>query len=354
MINILGITIFFFVINACNSFISITSLHRNICNKSTFMRSNKDMPDTKSLSQYYQPKTINQEKYVQCLNDYKTKILFVIGPAGTGKTLFACNTAIRELKTGNIQKIVLTRPVVPVEEDIGFLPGNINRKMDPWTRPIFDVFLEFYSQRDIDMMVQNNVIEISPLAYMRGRTFKKAFIIADEMQNSSPNQMLMLTTRIGEGSKMVITGDLQQSDRSQNNGLSDFMNKYNLHSQYLEYKYNLSVAESTNNISYAPLNKSIRLIELTKADIERSKVVVDILEVYNITQEKVNNLKSFINKVPTILPEVNTTNPNLPRPIKKPSTELFMSSPFYSDSDAALIPIHHIGNHSRSKKLPWE
>jgi hypothetical protein len=215
------------------------------------------------------------------------------------------------------------------------------------------------------MMIQNNVIEISPLAYMRGRTFKKAFIIADEMQNSSPNQMLMLTTRIGEGSKMVITGDLQQSDRSQNNGLSDFMNKYNLHSQYLEYKYNLSVGEFNKNlsaslsnicnitsnssyISYVPYNKSIRLIELTKADIERSKVVVDILEVYNITEEKVNNVKLLFHRVPNLIPSVNKTTPSKPMP----TTELFMSSPFYSD--AALIPIHHMSNRSRPRKLPWE
>ena len=365
MINILRLTFFFFAINGYNSFIGNIGAHINLMRNSLSMKANKDTPDTKSLSQYYQPKTINQEKYVNYLNDYKTKILFVVGPAGTGKTLFACNTAIRELKNGNINKIVLTRPVVPVEEDIGFLPGNINRKMDPWTRPIFDVFLEFFSQRDIDMMIQNNVIEISPLAYMRGRTFKKAFIIADEMQNSSPNQMLMLTTRIGEGSKMVITGDLHQSDRSNNNGLSDFMNKYNLHSQYLEYKYNLSVVEFNKNlsasisnisnitsnsshISYVPYNKSIRLVELTNADIERSKVVVDILEVYNITEEKVNNVKLLLRRVPNLIPSVNKTTPSKPMP----TTELFMSSPFYSD--AALIPIHHMSNRSRTRKLPWE
>ena len=118
--------------------------HRPL-NKTINMK--KDTPEIKSLSQYYKPKGYNQEQYVKYLNDYKTKVLLAVGPAGTGKTMFACNTAIRDLKSGSINKIVLTRPVVPVEEDIGFLPGNINKKMDPWTRPIFDTFLEFFSQK---------------------------------------------------------------------------------------------------------------------------------------------------------------------------------------------------------------
>jgi len=177
----------------------------------------------KSLSNYYKPKSYNQKKYCEYLNDWKIKLLFAIGPAGTGKTMLACNTAIKDLQSGNINKIILTRPVVPVEEDIGFLPGNINKKMDPWTRPIFDIFLEFYSQKDIDAMIHANVIEIAPLGYMRGRTFKNAFIIADEMQNATPSQMKMLLTRLGEGSRMVVTGDVQQTDRREGeNGLLDF------------------------------------------------------------------------------------------------------------------------------------
>jgi len=188
----------------------------------------KEIPECKSMSNFYKPKSSNQERYVKYLNDENTKILFAIGPAGTGKTMLACNQAIKELKSGKINKIILTRPIVPVEEEeLGFLPGNINKKMDPWTRPIFDIFNEFYQKKDIEGMLNNNIIEISPLAFMRGRTFKNAYIIADEMQNSSPNQMLMLTTRIGEGSKMVITGDIKQTDRSMESGLSDFINKYN-------------------------------------------------------------------------------------------------------------------------------
>jgi phosphate starvation-inducible PhoH-like protein len=190
------------------------------------MRSEKkDKYQIKTLSPTYRPKNKNQQKYVDALQNKNTSMVVNIGPAGTGKTLFACHAAIQELRRGNIQKIILTRPVVSVDEEIGFLPGNLVTKMDPWTRPIFDILLEFYSQTDIDTMIRNGVIEISPLAFMRGRTFKRAFIIADEMQNSSPNQMLMLITRIGMESKMVITGDLNQSDRGVNNGLADFVKR---------------------------------------------------------------------------------------------------------------------------------
>jgi phosphate starvation-inducible protein PhoH len=147
------------------------------------------------------------------------------------------------------------------EEEIGFLPGNLIHKMDPWTRPVFDIFLEFYPQRELDFMLQTGIIEISPLAYMRGRTFKRAFIIADEMQNSSPNQMFMLTTRIGEKTKLVVTGDLKQSDRNTTNGLSDIMEKVQ--------KYN-----SLNN------DTMIRVVEMDAGDVRRSMVVSQILDIY--------------------------------------------------------------------------
>jgi phosphate starvation-inducible protein PhoH and related proteins len=261
------------------------------------IRMKKDVtPSFKSLSSYYKPKTVNQEEYVKCLNDYNTKILFVTGPAGTGKTLLACNSAIKSLRDGTIDKIVLTRPVVPVEEEeIGFLPGNINKKMDPWTRPIFDIFLEFYNQKDIDNMLYNNKIEISPLAFMRGRTFKNAFIIADEMQNSSPSQMVMLTTRIGEGSKMVITGDLKQSDRGQNSGLYDFIEK--------EKKYAIY-----NNVT----NNGIKVVNLNNTDIERNPVIINMLDIYNFKEpEKV------VEKVK-------------------------IAKPINIESDAAMIPLTHL------------
>ena len=219
----------------------------------------------KSMAPLYLPKTVNQKTYWKYLNDPNVSIVLGVGPAGTGKTLFACNMAIQMLKRGDIQKIVLTRPVVAVEEDLGFLPGNLVMKMDPWTRPIFDILLEFYSQKDVDAMVQSGVIEISPLAYMRGRTFKRAFIIADEMQNSSPNQMMMLTTRIGEGSKMVITGDLKQSDRAVENGLLDLMRKLR--------GYRLSRPSESEALR-------IRSVEMSMDDVERSAVVKQVLALY--------------------------------------------------------------------------
>ena len=212
---------------------------------------------------FYKPKSENQKMYDRFLKDEHVKMVFVIGPAGTGKTMLACNHAIQELKKGEIKKIVLTRPVVPVEEDIGFLPGNINKKMDPWIKPIIDVFLEFYSQKEIDNMINTGVIEISPLEYMRGRTFKNSFIIADEMQNSSPNQMMMLTTRFGKGSKMVITGDLKQSDKGQMSGLYDFLMRFE--------KYHWSVVKHVD----------IKLVKMDAKDIERDPIVARVLEIYD-------------------------------------------------------------------------
>ena len=131
--------------------------------------------------------------------------------------------------------------------------------MHPWTRPIFDILEEFYSTRDIEDMLRDGVIEISPLAFMRGRTFKRAFVIADEMQNSSPNQMLMLATRLGEGSKLVITGDLKQSDRCENNGLLDLMTR--LDSAQKGYK-------------------EIQMVNFGNMDVQRSSVVSKILKLY--------------------------------------------------------------------------
>ena len=171
------------------------------------------------------PRNLSQETYLETLKDYKKHIVFAIGPAGTGKTLIGVQMAIKQFQEGNVDKIVVTRPAVSVDEQHGFLPGTLEQKMEPWTKPIFDVFNEYYYQKEVSGMLQEGVIEISPLAFMRGRTFENCYIIADEMQNTTVNQFKMLLTRIGEGSKLVITGDLDQTDRGKDNGMADFLHK---------------------------------------------------------------------------------------------------------------------------------
>lgn len=283
---------------------------------------------TKSLVPLYKPRSQNQRQYVAHLGDDSVPIVLGIGPAGCGKTLFACVSAIEGLKKGVFQKIVLTRPVVPVEEEeLGFLPGTLVKKMDPWTRPLMDIFLEHYPQHEIDFMIGSGVIEISPLAYMRGRTFKRSFIIADEMQNSSPGQMLMLTTRIGEGSKMVITGDLKQSDRCADNGLLDIMEKLRA------YRKIHGGDTSCNNDRDALARNTcgIEMVEMNKGDIERSPIVSKILEIYNQGDNDSNQTEavSVVDHNKADMEEfwalidngVNGTKPN---------------------ADAALIPIQHI------------
>lgn len=206
------------------------------------------------------PRSLNQETYISKLLDPNNVIVFGVGPAGTGKTMLAVLTAIKELKERTIDKIVITRPAVGVDDEKhGFLPGDLNSKMEPWTRPIFDVIQEYFSPKEIKHMIEEMVIEISPLAFMRGRTFKNAFIIADEMQNATPNQMKMLLTRIGEGSRMAVTGDIQQTDRREaQNGLIDFGNLFNnySHSQYIQF------------------------VKFNYTDIERHPVVSEVLSIY--------------------------------------------------------------------------
>jgi phosphate starvation-inducible PhoH-like protein len=212
------------------------------------------------------PRTEGQRLYLEALQNKNTSILVGLGPAGTGKTMFSCNAAMDGFLSGTYQKIVLTRPVVSVEEEIGFLPGSLVQKMDPWTRPIFDIFLERFSKVKLDSMIQTGIIEISPLGYMRGRTFKNTFIIADEMQNSSPMQMKMMTTRIGENSKMVITGDLNQSDRCEKNGLVDLVER---------------LRKKTVGGGVEFHDKMIDILELSNSDIQRSPVVRRILDIYD-------------------------------------------------------------------------
>lgn len=206
------------------------------------------------------PKSLNQEKYIDLLTDDSKLIVFATGPAGTGKTMLAMLAGIKAFKENKIEKIVLTRPAVGVDDERhGFLPGDINAKMEPWTRPLFDVLYEHYSPKDVNYMILEGKIEISPLAFMRGRTFKNCWIVADEMQNATPGQTKMLLTRLGEGSKIIITGDIQQTDRREDdNGLLDFKN---LFGHYEDSEF-------------------IAGVEFEKRDIARHPAVKEILEIY--------------------------------------------------------------------------
>lgn len=203
-------------------------------------------------------KTPGQQEYLDLICSYQHKIVVAIGPAGTGKTMLATERAIERLQKGEIDRIVITRPASSVDEEIGFLPGDIKLKMEPWMRPILDVFESHYMPQTLDEMIARKTVEIAPLAFMRGRTFKDAVIIGDEMQNSTPAQLKMLLTRLGRGSQMIITGDVKQSDRQLHNGLSDFKNIYQKYS----------------NPQY------IKFIELTKADIQRHPAVSEVLSLY--------------------------------------------------------------------------
>ena len=173
------------------------NFHNNVVQLDTYL------PEKKKQVKIY-PRNRAQENYLLTLSDTGKDVVFGIGPAGTGKTLIAVLTAVKLFKEGSIDKIIVTRPAVSVDEDLGFLPGTLEQKMAPWTRPVFDVLRDYFTANEITGMIDEGVIEIAPLAYMRGRTFKRAFIVADEMQNSTVSQMKMLLTRLGEGSKICL------------------------------------------------------------------------------------------------------------------------------------------------------
>ena len=202
------------------------------------------------------PKSIGQKKYFEALNNFE--LVFGLGPAGTGKSYLAVAKGIHMLKKGLIEKIILTRPAVEAGERLGFLPGDMKEKIDPYLRPIYDALYEMIPTDRVEKKIQSGEIEIAPLAFMRGRTFTNSFVIVDEAQNTTSIQMKMVLTRIGEGSRMVINGDLSQVDlpKGQISGLN----------------------ESKKILSKV---KDIGIISLDADDVIRHPIVAKIIKAYD-------------------------------------------------------------------------
>lgn len=201
------------------------------------------------------PKTINQKRYLQFIN--KHDIVFGIGPAGTGKTYLAVAAAIQALVEKQVKKIIITRPAVEAGEALGFLPGDLQEKILPYLRPLHDAMYDIIGQEETARLLERGLIEIAPLAYMRGRTLPNAYVILDEAQNTTPEQMMMFLTRLGDNSKMVITGDITQVDlpRSKLSGL----------------KQAVQVLSSV---------EGIKLFYFDAADVVRHKLVSRIIQAY--------------------------------------------------------------------------
>ena len=211
---------------------------------------------------FCQPKNTSQEKLISYLNDPTKKIVIATGPAGTGKTLFTTQTAIREFMLGSFEKIIFTRPSVTVDEELGFLPGTLEEKMAPWMRPLYDIIHNHILPKELQQLIEEKVIEICPLGFMRGRTFKNCCIIADEMQNCTLSQMKLILTRIGENTRLFITGDLEQCDRTgQRNGLEDFLDKIR-----------------------GRRSDSISNVVFDIQDVERENIVKEVLEIYSASE----------------------------------------------------------------------
>ncbi|WP_420920842.1 PhoH family protein [Carnobacterium divergens] len=213
-------------------------------------------------------KNSGQREYVQAVK--KNDIVFGIGPAGTGKTYLAVVMAISALKNGDVKKIILTRPAVEAGESLGFLPGDLKEKVDPYLRPIYDALNSVFGTEHTTRLMERGVIEIAPLAYMRGRTLEDAFIILDEAQNATAAQMKMFLTRLGFGSKMIVNGDKTQIDlpRGANSGL--------IHAE-----------KTLQGI------KGIRFVRFDSSDVVRHPVVASIIEVYE--KESKDELKNSRN-----------------------------------------------------------
>ena len=214
------------------------------------------------------PKTANQKRYVDAIDDHT--ITFGIGPAGTGKTYLAMAMAVAALQAKKVNKIVLTRPAVEAGESLGFLPGTLSEKIDPYLRPLFDALNDMIDIESIPRLMQSGIIEVAPLAYMRGRTLNDAFIILDEAQNTTPEQMKMFLTRLGFGSKMVVTGDVTQIDlpNGQNSGL----------------KIVRDILKDIDDIAF---------LELTAEDVVRHRLIGDIVKAYDKFDEQRQALRQI-------------------------------------------------------------
>lgn len=213
---------------------------------------------------HVRPKTFGQKRYVDAVRD--NTMIFGIGPAGTGKTYLAMACAIESLQAGSVRRIILTRPAVEAGERLGFLPGDLTAKVDPYLRPLYDALYEMLGPENTATLIERGTIEIAPLAYMRGRTLNDAFIVLDEAQNTSPEQMKMFLTRLGFNSKMVITGDVTQVDldRGRSSGL----------------KMISGVLGDVDGITF---------IELTGKDVVRHRVVAAIVEAYRRYEQKLKD-----------------------------------------------------------------
>lgn len=201
-------------------------------------------------------KTLGQRHYVSAIR--KNDVVFGIGPAGTGKTYLAVILAVHALKEGHVKKIVLTRPAVEAGENLGFLPGDLKEKVDPYLRPLYDALHDVFGAEHTTRLMERGTIEIAPLAYMRGRTLDDSFVILDEAQNTTPEQIKMFLTRLGFGSKMVVTGDLTQIDlpRGKQSGL----------------KTSLRILNNVEGISF---------IHLQAADVVRHSLVQRMIDAYD-------------------------------------------------------------------------
>ena len=231
------------------------SEYKMLKNKNSVDTSSKISNSIDTWKKTIYPKSDGQKRYIQAIDEFD--VIFGLGPAGTGKSYLAVAKAVQFLKKGHIDKIILSRPAVEAGENLGFLPGDMKDKVDPYLRPIYDALYEMIPFELVEKKIQEGIIEIAPVAFMRGRTFKNSFIIIDEAQNTSSIQMKMILTRLGHGSKMIINGDLSQIDIK-------YLNDSGLNTAKKKL-YNL---------------KTIKFISLNKKDIVRHKIVSEILSAY--------------------------------------------------------------------------